>query len=139
MAGMSNRRQFVKQASLILAGSQAGVWLRIARAADTGEVIAETAAGKVRGTEVDGIKVFKGIPYGGSTSGKNRFMPPTKPTPWTDTRDALAWGSSAPQTVPPATSHQVADSEDCLVLNLFTPALDNKKRPVMVWLHGGGW
>src|SRR5580658_89587 len=99
MAGMSNRRQFVKQASLILAGSQAGVWLRIARAADTGEVIAETAAGKVRGTEVDGIKVFKGIPYGGSTAGKNRFMPPTKPTAWTGVRDAVEFGHISPQTL----------------------------------------
>ena len=142
MTGMSNRRQFVKQASLILAGSQAGVWLRIARAADTGEVIAETAAGKVRGTEVDGIKVFKGIPYGGTTAGKNRFMPPAKPTAWTGVRDALAYGPTAPQVSANgrAPTGSQAETEDCLVLNVFTPDLTGgKNRPVMVWLHGGGF
>ena len=59
--------------------------------------IAETSAGKVRGVVVDGIKVFKGIPYGATTSGKNRFMPPVKPAAWTGTRDALAFGPTAPQ------------------------------------------
>src|SRR5262249_40679494 len=56
------------------------------------EVIVETAAGKIRGTNVDGIKVFKGVPYGGSTAGKNRFMPPAKPKPWAGVRDCLEWG-----------------------------------------------
>ena len=69
-------------------------------------------------------------------------MPPTKPTPWTGTRDALAFGSTAPQTVNAAATGTgaPAESEDCLVLNVFTPALGNgAKRPVMVWLHGGGF
>ena len=105
-------------------------------------MIAPTSAGKVRGTVVQDIKIFKGIPYGGTTAGRNRFMPPTKPTAWTGTRDALAFGPTAPQTVGAAAgqSDGPAEGEDCLVLNVFTPALgDGRKRPVMVWLHGGGF
>ena len=98
----------------------------------------------MRGTCIDGIKVFKGIPYGAPTSGKNRFMPPVKPAAWTGTRDALAFGPTAPQTGDnsgtTAAGSPAQQSEDCLVLNVFTPGLnDGRKRPVMVWLHGGGF
>src|SRR5579864_1423827 len=136
------RRTFAKQASWLLAGGSAASFLRIAKAADGPTAIVETSAGKVRGTTVDGINVFKGIPYGGNTAGKNRFMPPTKPTAWTGVRDALAYGPSAPQvsTNPRGPAGSPGESEDCLVLNVFTPALsDGKNRPVMVWLHGGGF
>ena len=99
-------------------------------------VTAPTSAGDVRGIVDNGIRIFKGIPYGGSTAGTNRFMPPTPPQKWTGVRDALDWGPSAPQSVGRKADNE---SEDCLVLNVFTPGLDNAKRPVMVWLHGGGW
>jgi para-nitrobenzyl esterase len=105
------------------------------KGAETSPVVAETAFGKVRGTEVNGIRIFKGIPYGASTEGKNRFMPPVNPTPWSGVRDALGYGPSAPQNA--ALKDQ---SEDCLVLNVWTPALkDGRKRPVMFWCHGGGF
>jgi para-nitrobenzyl esterase len=138
---MTNRRSFLKQTSLLLAGTQASSLFRVLRA-DEGGAIVETSAGKVRGTAVDGIKIFKGIPYGANTAGKNRFMPPAKPAAWTGVRDALAYGPSAPQVSangkPPAGSSE--ESEDCLVLNVFTPDLSGgKNRPVMVWLHGGGF
>jgi para-nitrobenzyl esterase len=142
MARIPSRRGFVKQASLFLAAAQTAPWVRLAAAVDAGSVIAETSAGRVRGVEVDGIKNFKGIPYGGTTAGKNRFMPPTKPAAWTSTRDALAYGPTAPQTdgVRPVRAGIPVESEDCLVLNVFTPALSGgRKRPVMVWLHGGGF
>ena len=142
MTGISNRRTFVKQASLLLTGTQPGLLWNVARAAEAGSAIVETSAGKVRGTVVEGINIFKGIPYGGNTAGKNRFMPPAKPAPWTGVRDVLAYGPSAPQVSAngrgPAGSP--GESEDCLVLNVFTPALSGgRNRPVMVWLHGGGF
>ena len=67
-------------------------------------------------------------------------MPPTKPVSWTGTRDALAYGPTAPQTTGSARAGALPENEDCLVLNVFTPALANGRgRPVMVWLHGGGF
>jgi para-nitrobenzyl esterase len=136
-----NRRTFLKGTSALFAAAQADFLSRLAMAAETDTVIAATSTGNVRGVSVDEIKVFKGIPYGGTTAGKNRFMPPTKPGKWTGVRDALAYGHTAPQvtngTPRPGTPEQ---GEDCLVLNVFTPELgDRNKRPVMVWLHGGGF
>jgi len=110
------------------------------RDADADSVVVPTAYGKVRGVVVDGVNIFKGIPYGASTAGKNRFMPPVKPAPWTDTRDALAYGPTAPQAVGRTRRNAPAEGEDCLVLNVWTPALGaGRGRPVMVWLHGGGF
>jgi para-nitrobenzyl esterase len=114
--------------------------------------IVQTTAGKVRGAISDGVCVFKGISYGASTSGANRFMPPQRPAPWPGVRDALAYGPMAMQDfVPPTwwwsalhkgniTTEGHERSEDCLVLNVWTPAVnDGKKRPVMVWCHGGSY
>jgi para-nitrobenzyl esterase len=119
-----NRRHFLMLAPAFLV-----------KGAETGAVTAETAYGKVRGTEVNGIKIFKGVPYGASTTGQNRFMPPVSPARWTGVRDALEYGPTAPQTA--ALNGQ---GEDCLVLNIWTPAIkDGRKRPVMFWCHGGGF
>jgi para-nitrobenzyl esterase len=113
-------------------------------------VTAETAFGRVRGVEVDGIKIFKGIPYGASTAGNRRFLPPVTPDKWSGVRDALAFGPSAPQREPGvsrgvsalavAAAGLPAEGEDCLRLNIWTPAVgDDRKRPVMLWCHGGGF
>ena len=112
--------------------------------------LAETQYGRVKGYQLRGIYYFLGIPYGADTSGANRFMPPQKPTPWDDIFPAVWWGNSAPQIMEKRYANVYASwadhwnyddvSEDCLRLNVFTPALnDGNKRPVIVWLHGGGF
>lgn len=118
--------------------------------------VVETAAGKLVGQAFAPaglahapVAIFKGIPYGASTSGAGRFMPPRKPEPWAGIRDALELGLRAPQTamkLPPenplAQIMAVNDpmGEDCLCLNVWSPGLGSaRKRPVMVWLHGGGF
>ena len=103
------------------------------------EAVAQTTSGPVRGRVEDGINVFKGIPYGASTTGENRFKPARDPQPWQETRDALDYGPAAPQPRS-ALFNDSSTSEDCLVANVWTPGLDDGgKRPVMVWLHGGGF
>jgi para-nitrobenzyl esterase len=111
--------------------------------------IANTVYGKVKGFILRGIVQFRGIPYGADTSGKNRFMPPQKPEPWDDIYPAVWWGNSAPQIMDNRYSNAYSSfadhwnyddvSEDCLKLNVWTPAIDGNKRPVLVWLHGGGY
>ena len=119
----------------------------IAQASDMSAPVAATRFGDVRGKVDDGINVFKGIPYGAPTGGRNRFMPPQPPQAWKGVRDALNYGPSCPQVDPPPSGHAFGPAsqakgatEDCLVLNVWTPGLrDGRKRPVMVWLHGGGY
>jgi para-nitrobenzyl esterase len=112
--------------------------------------LADTEYGKVKGFILNGIFQFRGIPYGADTGGKNRFMPPQEPEPWEEVFPAVWWGNSAPQIMDNRYGNAYASlvdhwnyddvSEDCLRLNIWTPAIaDGKKRPVMVWLHGGGY
>ena len=106
----------------------------------------DTTAGKVRGLVNNGVHVFRGMPYGASTAGANRFLPPRKPEPWTGVRNAYENGHTASQIMPAASAigfglrSNALQGEDCLVLNVFTPGVnDGRKRPVMVWIHGGGY
>ena len=142
-----DRRRFLVQSAL--AGAALLVPCRRAWAAGAGEPVVDTTSGKIRGVRVDGIDAFKGIPYGASTAGANRFMPPQKPAPWGGVREALDWAGHAPQAFAgrrrPEVAHlsgvpdKVPVSEDCLTLNLWTGGLDGGKRPVMVWFHGGAF
>ncbi len=100
--------------------------------------------GKLESDEQNGLFVFKGIPFAAPPVGARRWLPPEKPASWTGIRDARRFGAVAPQNkmMLTALSAMVVDgeqSEDCLTLNVWTPALDGKRRPVMVWIHGGAF
>lgn len=105
--------------------------------------VVETSVGRVRGLLRAGYAEFKGIPYGESTSGTNRFLPPKPTRPWTGVRDALQLGPQSPQLNPdfPVWLDSSEESEDCLVLNVWLPdhARVDSGLPVMVWLHGGAF
>ncbi len=108
--------------------------------------VVETTSGKIRGVIQAGTHTFRGIPYGASTAGSNRFMPPRKPEPWAGVRETFQNGPTAPQLSGPPNplilNHKepAVQGEDCLVINVFTPSVnDGRRRPVMVWLHGGGF
>ncbi len=108
--------------------------------------IAKTQYGKVRGFLDGGVFTFKGVPYGATTAGENRWLPTKPPAPWTDEYPALVYGANCPQTLHPWTSIEQTflqdwddgwQSEDMLKLNIWTPSL-TAKLPVMVYFHGGG-
>jgi para-nitrobenzyl esterase len=112
----------------------------------------ETATGVVRGMANTGIKIFRGIPYGADTGGRNRFMPPRKPASWAGARNCIGYGPISPQAASGFRSDYAqliqwdrhigtgGMSEDCLSLNVWTPGVnDNAKRAVLVSFHGGGW
>jgi para-nitrobenzyl esterase len=161
--GAVTRRAMLQ--TMLIGGSVAflGNRLNLAHAvASTSPLLAETIYGKIRGAQVNGVSMFAGIPYGATTAGAGRFMPPSKPAKWTGVRDATAPGPRAMQTegpLGPPTGNPVGDTidfyftggransfelantkmgEDCLVLNVVTGSLKGK-RPVMVFIHGGGF
>lgn len=142
-----------RRAVLSTAATCGGLLMVTGGIAATAEPIVETRQGRLRGAWDGSCHVFRGIRYAVA----KRFMPPELPEPWGGIRDALAPGASAPQTnanPPPGPPYVITaqlprpagappppklpESEDCLFLNVWTPALnDGRKRPVMVWLHGG--
>jgi para-nitrobenzyl esterase len=104
-----------------------------AQAGDASPVV-RTSGGLVRGVVQDTVSVFKGVPYGADT-GSARFQPPRPAPPWDGVRDALAYGPGSPQSHPDGRA-----SEDCLVLNVWTPdAAVGARRPVMIYIHGGAY
>lgn len=138
-----NRRQFVTRISLATAGtvafskfgySSTGSLSNQTRDEDFVEV--GITHGNIRGIRTEGVNIFKGIPYAGKVSGERRFRRPAPLDPWTGVREALQLGAPAIQS---PRRNEPDPAEDCLFLNVWTPANDNKKRPVMFYSHGGGF
>jgi para-nitrobenzyl esterase len=156
------RRTWMKTSAGLAAAVVTGVGARQARAeaptttsgetlvvvSDTNAIV-ETTAGKVQGFTRNGIQTFKGIPYAASAGGGARFLPPSKPEPWKETRTSLWYGKTCPQEARNGWESDVVSflsewddgqpGENCLRLNVWTPGLDRQKRPVMFWIHGGGF
>jgi para-nitrobenzyl esterase len=111
--------------------------------------ITQTQYGQVQGYILDDVYTYLGIPYGAPTGGANRFLPPQEPESWEGIRPAMFYGNDAPQNMADKWKNNSSTftdhwnyydvSEDCLNLNVWTPAPDGKKRPVLVWMHGGGF
>ncbi len=166
--GEFGRREWIKRAAVIAAApagaaiTAAGCASETARAPERSANVSErsvatpdaaivsTKAGKIRGFTRNGVFVFKGIPYGDTTAGENRFMPPKPVKPWAEVRPTLAWGPVSPHGPRAGWVNQEEQfvyywddgfpGEDMLRVNVWTPAVnDGKKRPVLVWIHGGGY
>lgn len=163
----SNRRKFIQNLGAGAAGLTLGIPAvssttssspSVKKEDEDGQILfigdnialAETTNGKVRGFIHKDIYNFLGIPYGANTAGKNRFMPPQKPDPWKEVYPAVYWPNSAPQLLDNFYAnrylaftdywHYDDVSENCLGINVWTPGYkDNSKRPVLLWLHGGGY
>lgn len=144
MSDLTKSAMRLHRRDLLLATAAMAATPALARAADD-HPLATTRAGQVAGRDVGGVKVFKGVPYGADTTGA-RFMPPRPAQAWTGVRDALDFGNHAPQQgaerpkLYDSWANPRPESENCLVLNVYTAGLnDGKKRPIMVWFHGGGF
>lgn len=134
-----NRRAFLATGSAALVYSRMSPAIAQANPKDASSVEAQTTYGRVRGLRTGGLVTFRGIPYGGSVSGPNRFKAAAAPQVWTGVRDALEFGAPSPQPGRGARGNEPAPAEDCLFLNVWTPNADGRRRPVMFYSHGGGF
>lgn len=147
---------FLDRRSFASGALAAGLLTAMPAAAAPSGPVAKTRQGHARGFVRNGAAVFLGLPYGADTSGARRFRPPAPPPAWRGVRDATKPGQRAPQSPSPAVRHPIVDyfagnrtdeiiamperiGEDCLVANVVTPAVDRGRRPVMVYIHGGGF
>jgi para-nitrobenzyl esterase len=136
------RRHFLKQCGSLLGSAALSEFAAAAPRPPVSAPVVETAAGRLRGSADDGCVRFLGVPFAQAPLGALRFASPRPPAPWTGTRDVTQYGAAPPQVLdgnvtwiypPPASMN-----EDCLSLNVWTPAVHGK-RPVLVWLYGGAF
>jgi len=111
---------------------------------DSKNAVVTTTGGRVEGSYEDNLYVFKGIPYAAPPVGKLRWEPPQPVKPWDGVRPAKKYGNMAPQNampfaMPGMPAFEEPQSEECLFLNIWTPGIDDAKRPVMFYIHGGAF
>jgi para-nitrobenzyl esterase len=129
-----------KLSSAILAWAISALGPTLAPAAEQQTVVVRSPAGSVEGVVEQGLQIFRGIPYAKAPVGNLRWRPPMPMDPWPQLRNAHAFGPLCPQVQEPGTSEPLPPmSEDCLLLNIWTPAADSAHRPVMVFIHGGAF
>ncbi|TCS16637.1 carboxylesterase family protein [Caulobacter sp. BK020] len=139
------RNADIDRRRLLAGGAAATGVLALPMAACAADAPSETvevqiAEGRLRGVRTGGVDAYKGVPYGASVSGANRFKPARPAAPWSGVFDATKLGT--PSLQDPTTvygKNEPAPGEDCLVLNVWTPAGGGKGRPVMFYSHGGGY
>ena len=140
------RRRTTGHSILLLAASVVGILALCpsslaVTSTGTGGVVVATTSGPVRGDVEGGVKVFRGIRFAQAPVGPLRFRPPVEPKSWTEIRPALDFAPACPQlvSIDPTENGNSVQSEDCLAVNVWTPEPDPKKRPVMVFIHGGAF
>jgi len=136
-SGVPSRREVLAGVPMALAGAAALGGRAFAQEEEPEYAIVSTAYGRLRGAKTGDLTTFKGIPYGGSVSGANRFKAAPPPESWTGVRDALEIGARSMQ--PGQGRGGESQDEDCLFLNIWSPAADDRRRPVMFYNHGGGF
>jgi para-nitrobenzyl esterase len=134
-------KQWTRTLVLLMFGAASSIAALAVESKGTDGVVVKTASGAVKGEREQGVLVFRGIRYAVAPVGMLRFRPPVPPIASREARSALDFAPACPQLVEidPTENNNSVMSEDCLAVNVWTPGADNKKRPVMVWIHGGGF
>lgn len=140
----TNRRDFFRTLGVGVIGTGLGLALSDKLLAEIfvqgGEITTDTKYGQIRGTLLNDVGVFRGIPYAGPSDGANRFLPPVPVLPWKGVREAVAFGPKSYQANTTWIDQSLVMRENCQFLNIWSPSVKSgKKLPVMFWNHGGGF
>jgi para-nitrobenzyl esterase len=138
---MTANKKWLRTVVLFILGAPVSVVVLAVESKGTDGMVVKTTSGPVRGETEKGVFVFRGIRYAAPPIGPMRFRPPVAPIAWAEVRSALDFAPACPQLVEidPTENNNSVMAEDCLAVNVWTPMADDKKRPVMVWIHGGGF
>jgi para-nitrobenzyl esterase len=140
-AGLTTSNKWMKTLILLMLAAAVSIAAFAVESKGTDGVVVKTMFGPVKGEREKSVFVFRGIRFAAPPVGPLRFRPPVPPSAWTEVRSALDFAPACPQLVEidPTENNNSVMAEDCLAVNVWTPGADIKKRPVMVWIHGGGF